>query len=1020
MLPCLISGAPLKRVLIATLVSFCCSILPAAAQTGGGRTVTGQVQSADGRPVPGAVVAGKITRASTVCTNEGAFTLVLPPAEKQLLITALGYQTLEVALTAAGSYAIRLQPQVDSLNDVVVVGYATQKKVNLTGSVATVSAKDIENRPITQTSQALAGLAPGVVVQQGAGQPGNNGADIVIRGIGSYGAGGGPLVLVDGLATSINDVDPNNIASISVLKDAASASIYGSRAANGVILIETKRGKSGKLQVNYNGYVGWQKATELPEFVPSWEYATLRNEANKNAGYSNVYTDAEIEKFRNQSDPDNYPNVPHYTNLLTSGSGFQSNHALSFMGGNDRNRYNFALSYLTQEGIVTQNGYKKYNFLLNDDGKLSDNLMLKVSLAGYAAAQTSPRQYEGGMNRMINYALREGPVYAGLKSDGTYGYQDNYGHEAWLASGAFYKGNNKYFLGSSELIWQPLKGLSLSGKAGYNFWDYYNKDYAADFQFDANKYVGPNNLTITAGQGAQLTLQALATYNYTVKEHAFTVLAGASQEKYSDNYLTAFRKDFPTALLYELNAGSATGMTNGGSASEWAIRSYFGRLNYAYKGKYLLEANLRGDGTSRFPSAGRWGYFPSFSAGWRISEEAFVKNNLYWINNLKLRASWGKLGNQNVGTYPYQNLMSLGQNYSFGGQLSSGAATTRLSNAAITWESTQTTDIGFDMSVLNGRLGVVFDYFNKNTTGVLYTVATASVLGLSTSPVNIGSVKNTGFEVMVNYNQHLGPVKLGIAPNFSYTRNRVTSLANGLREDLGSGLFVGNPIGIIYGYEADGLFVDNNDIAKYATQPYAAEPGFVRYKDISGPDGKPDGKVDATYDRKIIGNSVPKYTYGLTLTASYKGFDVYLLAQGLGGYQKQIGSYAAFAFYNGGQIQQWQADNRWTAANPNPNAAYPKLTALNGGSGTILSSTYWNRDASFVRLKSLQVGYTLPEALTRRAKLSRLRLYFSGQNLFSLNHFYKGWDPEMGMSTGDGSQFYPLTRVLTFGLNATF
>lgn len=985
------------------------------------RTLHGTVLSKDNKPVSGATVVPQgNTAKGAITADDGTFSINITANETALVITAVGYATQEIPVTNETTYTITLDATSGSLNEVVVVGYGTQKKVNLTGSVATVSSKDIENRPVTQASQAIAGLAPGIVVSQGSGQPGNNGANITVRGIGSYGAGGGPLVLVDGLATSINDVDPANIASITVLKDAASASIYGSRAANGVILIETKRGKTGKLQVSYGGYAGWQKATNLPDFVPSWEYAGLRNEANKNEGNSPAYTQAEIDKFRNQSDPDNYPNVPHFNNLLTSGSGFQTSHNLSFMGGNEKNRYLFSVSYLNQDGIVAKNGYNRYNFMLNDDGKLTDNLTLKVSLNGYTASQHSPRQYDGGMNSMINFAVREGPIYAGRKSDGTYGYQDNYGPEAWLASNSFYNGTNKYFLGGGELAWQPFKGFTLSGKAGYNFWSYYNKDYASDFQFDANKYVGPNNLSVTSGQGTQTTLQSLATYTNKIGEHNFTVLAGVSEEKYEDWYINAYRKDFPTSLLYEINAGSATGMTNGGSASAWSMRSYFGRINYSFKDRYLLEANLRADGTSRFPAAGRWGYFPSFSAGWRISEESFLRDNVLWLTNLKLRASWGRLGNQNVGTYPYQNLVSLGQNYPFGGVLSSGAATTRLSNADITWETTTTTDLGLDMAILNGKLGLTLDYFNKNTTGVLYTVATSSVLGLSTSPVNIGSVKNTGFEATINYNQSFGKFNLGVSPNFSYIRNRITSLANGLRENINSGLFVGQPIGVIYGFVADGLFTDQNDISKYPTQPYSAQPGLVRYKDISGPAGVPDGVVDATYDRKVIGNTVPKYSYGLTVTASYKAFDFYLLAQGLGGYQKQIGSYAAFAFYNGGQIQRWQADNRWTAENPNPNAAYPKLTSLNQGSGTLMTSTYWNRDATFLRVKSLQVGYTLPASLTSKAKLSRLRVYFSGQNLFSWNSFYKGWDPEMDMATGDGSQFYPLTSVYTFGVNATF
>lgn len=983
-------------------------------------TIKGKITSTDGGALANASVIEKNTSNGTLTLNDGTFSIKLKSDVAVLVVSAVGYADKEIAITNESYYAVTMEATNNNLNEVVVIGYGTKRKVDLTGSVSTISTKDIENRPITQASQALAGLTTGVTVSQGSGQPGNNDATITIRGIGSYGAGGSPLILVDGLATSIDDVDPNNIASISVLKDAASASIYGSRAANGVILIQTKRGKSGKMEVSYSGYAGWQKATELADFVPSWEYATLRNEANKNAGGSATYTDEEIQKFKDQSDPNNYPNVPHYKNLLTSGSGFQSSHNVTFLGGNAMNRYLFSASYLTQDGIVTQNGYKRYNFMLNDDSKLTDNLSLKVSLNGYTAKQHSPRQYDGGMNSMINFAVREGPVYAGEKSDGTYGYQDNYSPEAWLASGSFYQGSNKYFLGGAELIWKPLSGFSLSGKVGYNFWSYFNKDYAADFQFDPSKYVGPNNLSVTLGQGEQLTLQSIATYNKVIGAHSFELLGGISEERYSDRYISAFRKDFPTALLYELNAGGATGMTNGGSASEWSIRSFFARLNYSFKDKYLFEANIRADGTSRFPSDGRWGYFPSFSVGWRISEESFIKDNIGWIDNLKLRGSWGELGNQNVGTYPYQNIVSLGQNYSLGGTLVSGAATTRLSNADITWESTTTKDLGLDLDILNGRLGLVVDMFDKHTTGVLYTVATSSVLGLGTSPVNVGSVKNTGFEAALTYRQSFGDLQIGFSPNFSYTKNRITSLANGLKEDVGSGLFVGQPIGIIYGYVGDGLFTDANDIANYAKQPYSAEPGFQRYKDISGPDGVPDGKVDATYDRTIIGNTVPKYSYGLTFNASYKGFDLYVLAQGLGGYEKQIGSYAAFAFYNGGQIQQWQADNRWTVENPNPNAEYPKLTSLNMGSGSILTSTYWNRDASFLRIKSLQIGYTLPTSFVQKAKFSKVRIYFSGQNLFSWNHFYQGWDPEMGMSTGDNSQFYPLTCVYTFGINASF
>lgn len=982
---------------------------------------TGKVTDDKGEPLAGVTVQVKGGTKTTTTAADGTFTIDVADHAAVLVFSYTGMESREVPIAGLSMVNVQLKQANTTLSDIVVVGYGTQRKVNLTGSVSSISPADIENRPLTQTSQALAGLASGVTVSQGSGRPGNDGASISIRGMGTFSnAGNSPLILVDGLATTINDVDFNNIKSISVLKDAASASIYGTRAANGVILIETKRGQKGKLQVSYNNYIGWQKVTELPDFVESGEYAELRNEANANMGQGRTYSDEDINKFRTGSDPDVFPNVPHLKNLLNSGSGFQTNHNISFTGGDGKNAYLFSLGYLHQDGIVAKNDYKKYNFLLNFDSKLKDNLTLKVNLSGNTATTNEPRQYDGEMMSMIAFAVREGPIYAGRKSDGTYGYQDNYSPEAWLDSKSFVKRKSKYFLGGAELAWEIMPGLTVSGKAGYNYTNYTKDSYAASFVFDPFKTVGPSNLTVNSGENGLLTLQSLVQYTKKIQQHHFNILAGFSQEEYREDSTIAYRDKFPNNSLFELNAGSSANMQASGSGSEWALRSFFGRINYSFNDKYLFEANARYDGTSRFPANGRWGLFPSFSAGWRISEEAFIKDNLSWINNLKLRASWGELGNQNIGNYPYQNILSLGQNYTFGGSLTSGARLTTLANPDITWETTRISDVGVDMDILNGKLGLVIDYFNKVTSGILYKISVSQVLGLGTSEVNAGEVKNSGFEILLKYKTSIGKLNIGIIPNFSYVQNKVSKLGNNLNKDIGKNLFVGQQLNAIYGYEADGLFVSADDIAKYPTQPYSAQPGFVRYKDINGPNGVPDGKVDATYDRTVIGSTFPKYSYGATITADYNGFDFYLLLHGLAGFEKQMGSYQAFAFYNGGQIQQWQADNRWTEANPNPNAKYIKLTSLNMGSGTIQTSTFWNRNASFIRVKNLQLGYSFSNKLIQKIKLNRLRVFFSGQNLFSLNHFYKGWDPEMGQSTGDNTPFYPITSVYTFGINARF
>ena len=485
---------------------------------------------------------------------------------------------------------------------------------------------------------------------------------------------------------------------------------------------------------------------------------------------------------------------------------------------------------------------------------------------------------------------------------------------------------------------------------------------------------------------------------------------------------------FPNNYLYELGSGDKSTATNDSSLEEYALLSFFGRINYAWKDRYLLEANLRYDGSSRFADGHRWGLFPSVSAGWRISEEDFWKNAAVSavVDNLKLRASYGVLGNQNIGVYPYQQIYELGHDYPFGNPatLQSGAYMKTYNNPEITWEKTAITDIGLDFSLLNGRFSGTLDYFYKYTSDILAPVEVSSIMGREVGQSNVGAVSNEGIEINLTYNGQIGrDFRFSISPNFTWVKNAVEKLANGATEEINNNRIVGQPIGIIYGYETDGLFVDQAEIDAAPEQLVSKsglKPGYVKYKDISGPDGVPDGKVDAQYDRTVLGSTTPKFYYGLNLSASYKGFDFSALLQGLGGHKRLIGSYMAYAFYNGGQIQRWQAESCWKEENPDKWAEYPRLETLNMNDTNLQTSDYWVRNASFLRVKNIQIGYTFPKAWTKKIGLENVRVYVSGQNLFSFNSFYKGWDPENEIGTGDSPSYYPVNSIYSFGFNFKF
>jgi TonB-linked SusC/RagA family outer membrane protein len=986
------------------------------AQTG---QVTGTVTDGNG-PLAGAVVS--VAGSSTVSITDvaGRYSISAVP-DAMLEFSLMGFATQRISVEGRRVVDVLLQSDLQAIDEVVVVGYGVQKKVNLTGSVASLSADDLVDRPVANISQALAGLAPGLSVLQTSGRPGT-GAEVRLRGTGTFSrAGTEPLVLVDGLAASIDDVDPDNVQSISFLKDAASASIYGNRAANGVILIETKKGATGDARVTYSGSVGWQSPTELPDFLPSWEYATLYNESRRNIGQGDVYTAEEIAKFKNGSDPDNYPDFNHMKWLLESGSGFQQRHTVSAQGGNDNLSYNVSAGYWNQKGMTAETSNERYSAVVNLTAKLLPKLTLSLNNNAYTNHYRAPRGTPGDIDGMIGFTVRHPPTMAGQRSDGTYGYQENYGPMAWLATNSHTLNRNFNLNSNSQLAWEtPVTGLSVIGRLGIRYRTHYNKDYMAIAYFDENKSVGPNSLNVNSGQSTFTSLEGLLTYNRDFGKHSINALAGTSREMYSGMSINGYRRDYPNDSLYELDAGTQSTQTNGGSSEAWALISFFGRVNYDFADRYLFEANIRYDGSSRFPAHNRWGLFPSFSAGWRVSEENFWKDSGIYdvVSNFKIRASWGVLGNQNIGTYPYQNVFSLGQNYPMGNPLAlqNGARINNINNSDITWETTAITDFGVDLTLFNGKLDLVFDYFYKYTDNILSAVQVSNILGKGVGQSNVGAVSNKGIEIALTYRDRIGKdFRFSIAPNFTYIKNAVEVLANGAQQEINNGRFVGHPLGIIYGYRTDGLFVDQEEINSSETQLTTPKPGYIKLLDQSG-----DNRVTANDDRVILGSTTPKFYYGLNLSMSWKGFDVSALLQGIGGHKRLIGNYMAYAFYNGGQIQRWQADSHWSESNPDKWAEHPRLEPTSLGHSYNQTSDYWMRDASFLRVKNVTIGYTIPKNVLDKVGMERARIYVSGQNLHSFNAFYQGWDPENQIGTGDAPSFYPINAIWSVGLNLTF
>lgn len=992
-------------------------------------TCGGIVKDASGQPVIGASVMVKGTQNGNVTDVDGRFSLRGGVKRGDIIVISyIGCQTQEVKWNG-GSLNITLKEDERTLDEVVVVGYGTQKKVNVIGSIATVDSKTLESRSVPDVSNMLTGQMSGVTITQSSGNPGDDAGTIRIRGVGSFGATPSPLVLVDGLPGSLSDLTPADIDNISVLKDASSAAIYGSRAANGVILVTTKKGREGKTRITYNGSVGMSQATALPELAHSYEYAEYYNMA---VG-TETYTPEMIQKYRDGSDPDNYADEMYLDDIL-GGHAFQTKHELSVSGGTGKLQYMASMGYLRQDGLLDNNYFNRYTARVNLGAELAKNLRLNIRLSGTISDRhepSTPGILDGGGYKIIianavrfpgltpTY-LQNGEVGLGPKLQGT--------PRAWVNSNSFYREDYDKFKNNIELSYQPVKGLTLKVIGGYNYTIGTTRNYRSDLTLTGGKSTGPSSLTHEMDKTVYKTFQATADYNTTIaNKHNLTALVGYTWEDEGQRTLSGSRNNFPSDDVPYLTAGGADGQTNSGGGYDWAIQSIFGRLTYNYDQRYLFETTMRYDGSSRFPTDSKYGFFPSMALGWRLSEEKFWKENehLDFINNFKLKASYGVLGNNNIGNYPYQSVYTLGQaqNYVFGGVYTQGAAVTTYVDPELKWERTRTTDIGIETSFFKDRLTFNATYFYRKTTDVLYKPAASysSIFGLSISEVNTGALENKGWEFEIGHQNTIGKFHYHINGNFSIINNKVITLGmgnvtqnNGMVGN-GSDLFIDYPMQMFYGYKTDGVFLTDaevNDWYDQSTIAKGSQAGDIRYVDMTG-----DGKV-TTDDQVYLGSRIPKYTFGLNLGAEYRGFDFSALIQGVAKVKGMLSVYAGHAFYQEGNIQKWQMENCWNVQQDNRYPEYPRLEVMsNAGSNNTLTSDFWVVDASFVKVRNIQLGYTLPTYITQKFGSSGLRVYVSLDNPLTFSGYRKGWDPE---NTSNNGQYYPTMSTYTLGLTLKF
>lgn len=999
------------------------------------REISGKVTDESGEPISGLTVSLKNVNVATMTNDAGLYTINVPNVTSRavLVFAYVGMKPQEVALGESNVVNVVLQSEAMDLEEVVAIGYGTARKKDLTGSVAIVNGEDLAKRNDMILSQSLQGAAPGVSVTRSSGLPGAT-ATIRVRGITTIGDSN-PLILVDGIPVeSIDRVNPQDVESISVLKDAASASIYGSRASAGVILITTKQAKTNQINLEYQGLYGIIKPTQFPGTVDHIRYMEMINEVAWNDGGNqtgaeyNVYSRDFIEDYNANhrlTDPFLFP-IVNWRDELINDYAPNTQHGLSLTYGNNFVKTRASLNYEKADALYNHRSFDRISTRLNNEFNITEFLSADISGSYLRSANEQP------VMNPLSHAYKYGPLESPYWPDGRISFGRN-GTNSWarLNHGGFNNTWGDELIGRFALNFKPIENLTISGVIAPSIRSVKDKQFIRQVPYyeyanttSPSGYINGNLTTSLAESRSEVrttTKQLTANYNTNFGEnHGLSIMAGYEDYYRFSEGLNASSDNLALADYPYLDRANLDYMLNSGNAVENAYNSYFGRVMYDYADKYLIQANIRYDGSSRFHKDHRWASFPSVSAGWVVTEESFIKGlNLRGLDFFKLRGSWGNLGNERIGNYPYQAILNF-NNALFVDNNGNIVSTTTAAQVGynirdISWETTEQWNIGFDATLLSNRLSLTADYYKKTTRDMLLALEIPAFMGFANPDQNAGRMNTKGWEAQIGWRDQIG--------DFSYSVSANISDYKSMMNNLSGVVFLGDQViqeGVEYnswyGYRSDGLFQSQEDIDNSALLSQVVRPGDVKYQDLGGPDGNPDGMINPEYDRVPLGGSLPRFYYGGNINLNYKGFDAYLMFQGVGKQTSRLTAdqvYQTAAWHTFPDFVDGNYYSEYNTPEENNNARYPRLSQLGYDGNNYRMSDYWLFDGSYFRLKNVTLGYTLASNWVNHLKISNLRVYAAVNDLFSLDKYPKGWDPEAGLTAY-------VARTWNFGVQIRF